>query len=125
MIFTKASVLGLLGTLTLATSVVPAYAHHDQNRAFDFDQSNCKSNVGYLRRACFSDADRDEFSDRPSDCRINSAYVITQSCKSLLKQDLTRYKDPVHKGSPFRVRDKDLPPCGIVYNGPCDPKKGI
>lgn len=49
---------------------------------------------------------------RPSGCRIDPG-MSPKAC----------FPD-WYQGS-RRPKDNGLPPCGIIYNGPCDPKKGI
>jgi hypothetical protein len=111
MIFIKAAVLGLLGTLTLASSTLPANAHrYDRNQSSDAVTSCDDSD--YTHRRCLPDLGKGDFSNRPSSCEIDFG-MSPKACHPEWYEDSNR------------LHDNGLPPCGIIYNGPCDPKKGI
>jgi hypothetical protein len=123
LIFRKATMLGLIGMITLGASVVSANTHQRE---------------------------KDPQDARPSGCQVDSGFYATQGCAPTHPIDLpTRDRDPISgRCNPTRLtmdvcsssylpyevpsewvrrrnQDNGLPPCGIVYNGPCDSKKGI
>jgi hypothetical protein len=111
MTFIKAAVFGLLGTLTLASSILPANAHrYDRNQPSDVGVS-CDDS-GYTRKRCLPDLGEGNSSNRPSRCEIDFG-MSPKTCR------------PEWYENSNRPHDNGLPPCGIIYNGPCDPKKGI
>jgi hypothetical protein len=119
-IFKKATVLGLIGTITLVASILPARAHQREKDHQDASPSGCQIDPGFYIQGCVPTHPIDQRPARDRNPQSGSCDP-NRLTRNWCSSDEPRSDEWIRRPRP----DNGLPPCGIVYNGPCDPKKGI